>query len=476
MNNLFVNLNIISQAFFHVILKNSLYAGILFIVFFPVAFLLKKRIPKLVHGLWFLVLLRLFLPLELSLPYSIAQYIPFQKTPLSFAVGEDIIEDVNTYPLPKNDVETSFRANTVYPILLLCLLILWIALSIYYLQVNMKMHILVNKSKTIRIVHKTRIITSNDTLSPFSFGLFKPVIYIPRHLLNTLTEQEINIIIFHELAHLKHRDQFWVWIDSLIKIVYFYNPLVWWILHERQKLREWIADDEVLVRNKVQSKEYVQCLVSILKFNLFDSYAFQWAPGIGHRRSHIKHRIKRLKGDHFMSKIPALIWVMVLLAAGWLLLPMTGSMESGTVAAEKPTIKDGMDPVFINPLMNGTVSSRYGMRMHPVYKEKRLHEGIDIKAKSGTPIHAAAEGVVLKVVEDYEPGKGYGMNLILQHEDGFQTRYCQLGKILVEEGQEVNSMTVIAEVGSSGMSTGPHLHFELIKDGERINPETYIQF
>ena len=177
-----------------------------------------------------------------------------------------------------------------------------------------------------------------------------------------------------------------------------------------------------------------------------------------------------------MRKIPMFIWVMVLFTAGWLLLPMTRSVESVTVSADKTVIKETPDPVFVNPLISGIVSSRYGMRMHPVYKEKRLHQGIDIKAKPGTPIHAASEGVVLKVVKEYESGKGYGMNLFIQHANGFQTRYCQLHKILVEEGQQVNCGTVIAEVGSSGMSTGPHLHFELIKDGERINPETYIRF
>ncbi len=479
MNNLFYEFSILATKAIHFIIRESMFTSLIFMIFLPFGLLLKKRIPRLVHGLWLLVLIRLFLPLQFSLPYSVAAYLPFQDVPLSFGVEDNMIEDIeisgqNTLPFSAENVRADI--NIIYPILFMFLIISWIVLLIYYLKLNTRIPILIKKSSLIRKHGGFRIITSDHSYSPFSFGLLNPVIYIPQNLLNTLTEHDINIIITHELAHIKNRDQFWVWMDSLIKIVYFFNPLVWWIVLERQKLREWIADDNVLVQKKIKSQDYGRCLISLIKFNLFDSHAFQWAPGIGHRRSHIKHRITRLKGDHLMRKIPSFVWVMVLFTAGWLLLPMTRSVESIAISAEKPSMNESMDPVFINPLITGSISSRYGMRMHPIYKEKRLHQGIDLKAKLGTPIRAAAEGVVLKVIKDHEPGKGYGINLIIQHANGMKTRYCQLNKILVEEGEQVNAKTVIAEVGSSGMSTGPHLHFELIKDGDRINPEKFIQF
>ena len=124
---------------------------------------------------------------------------------------------------------------------------------------------------------------------------------------------------------------------------------------------------------------------------------------------------------------------------------------------------------FIWP-MRGWITSKYGYRLSPFTDEKEFHNGIDIAARLGTPIHAAASGTVKEV--EFSPNKGH--YIILQHKNNFQTRYAQCEKILPKEGQAVKSGDTIATCGSSGRSTGPHLHFELRKDGEPIDPEKYI--
>lgn len=119
------------------------------------------------------------------------------------------------------------------------------------------------------------------------------------------------------------------------------------------------------------------------------------------------------------------------------------------------------------------ISSYFGMRMHPILKYNKMHGGIDIGAPSGTPIHAAASGKVICAA--WRSG-GSGNTVIIDHGGGITTLYFHIvnGGFLVKEGQIVSAGDVIAKVGSTGLSTGPHLHFEVRKNGVRQDPLNYV--
>jgi murein DD-endopeptidase MepM/ murein hydrolase activator NlpD len=123
---------------------------------------------------------------------------------------------------------------------------------------------------------------------------------------------------------------------------------------------------------------------------------------------------------------------------------------------------------FIRPV-NGRISSGYGMRTHPIFRVRRMHHGIDIAAPHGTPIVAADSGVVV------EAGyiRGYGNTVIIDHGGGVATLYAHCSTILVRVGQEVQRGQMIARVGSTGYTTGPHLHFEIRINGDPVNPAEY---
>lgn len=112
------------------------------------------------------------------------------------------------------------------------------------------------------------------------------------------------------------------------------------------------------------------------------------------------------------------------------------------------------------------VSSGFGERIHPIFGEKRFHAGIDIPMPEGTPVRAAAEGTVIFAGEQ----RGYGKVVIVEHADGYTTRYAHNSRLLVEEGEQVGENAQLAESGSTGWTTGPHLHFEVRKDGEAVDP------
>jgi murein DD-endopeptidase MepM/ murein hydrolase activator NlpD len=116
------------------------------------------------------------------------------------------------------------------------------------------------------------------------------------------------------------------------------------------------------------------------------------------------------------------------------------------------------------------IASGYGWRIHPVYKTEKMHSGMDFTAPVGTEIHATGNGVVKKV-EHY--GKGYGNNVIISHGYGYETVYAHLSKFAVRPGQKISRGDLLGYVGNTGTSTGPHLHYEVRKNGNPVNPANF---
>lgn len=122
--------------------------------------------------------------------------------------------------------------------------------------------------------------------------------------------------------------------------------------------------------------------------------------------------------------------------------------------------------LFQFPLPKGVITSPFGMRMDPFTHQESFHSGIDIGAPYGTEVFAARGGYVAKIGDDRE----YGNYILLQHQGGYQTLYGHLSAVLVQLNQQVASGMIIGKVGSTGMSTGPHLHFEIRRNGRPEDP------
>jgi murein DD-endopeptidase MepM/ murein hydrolase activator NlpD len=140
------------------------------------------------------------------------------------------------------------------------------------------------------------------------------------------------------------------------------------------------------------------------------------------------------------------------------------AMNKEKVLAARPAIQ----PISLNQLTR--FGSAFGMRMHPILKVRKMHEGIDLTAPRGTPVFASADGTIIEA--RYTPF-GYGKKVVINHGYGYKTLYAHLSELKVQAGQVVKRGDVIGHVGSTGRSTCPHLHYEVNLHGRPVNPINY---
>lgn len=131
----------------------------------------------------------------------------------------------------------------------------------------------------------------------------------------------------------------------------------------------------------------------------------------------------------------------------------------------------GVPRIF--PVIHGhaRISSAFGWRHHPILKRRQWHDGLDIAADWDAPIVSAADGVVVYAGYRF----GYGITVDVRHANGFMTRYTHMGEAAVKNGDVLQAGDLIGLMGSTGRSTGPHVHFEVIKDDEKINPWPFVR-
>jgi murein DD-endopeptidase MepM/ murein hydrolase activator NlpD len=120
-------------------------------------------------------------------------------------------------------------------------------------------------------------------------------------------------------------------------------------------------------------------------------------------------------------------------------------------------------------------ASGWGFRIHPIYKIKKFHYGLDFTAPIGTPIYSTGDGTIQFIIKDTDKAsQGYGNMIIVNHDYGYRTLYAHMSKFNVKSGQKVKRGEIIGYVGSTGLSTGPHLHYEVIKNEKKVDPIHYL--
>lgn len=319
---------------------------------------------------------------------------------------------------------------------------------------------LINKYGLTTIDSKL-IVSVGEDLQPFSFMNF---IFLN---LSRYDEHSLRTLLLHEEAHIRQFHFIDLIFMGLFRIVFWYNPVSWFIYKKLQENHEYLADRYVIV-NGIESLSYLQLIMKHAD-----------PEGISYLESQLSRfsTLKRLKMINTSIRrkpfmrivISGTLAIMIFVASGFI-----NAEEKSDIRLNNPDrVLEKSVPPSIYPVQKDKIklTSGYGMRMHPVKKLEMLHRGIDLAAPRGTEVYATADGVVLET--DYKP-EGAGNLILIRHDESYETFYSQLDEILVEKGQKVKKGETIGKVGSSGVSTGPHLHYEVRVNGEAVDPEPYL--
>jgi murein DD-endopeptidase MepM/ murein hydrolase activator NlpD len=168
-------------------------------------------------------------------------------------------------------------------------------------------------------------------------------------------------------------------------------------------------------------------------------------------------------------------------AMGGPFIPLSGDVNQDTIAEDAEKVEVALDhfmqlkrsvyrlPIS-HPLPTGRLSSRFGIRKDPFLNRMSMHAGIDVADKHGTPIRAAGYGTVTHAGRK----SGYGLMVEIDHGNGVISRYAHMSKVLAKKGEKASKGTILGKVGTTGRSTGPHLHFETRVHGKAVNPYSFL--
>lgn len=332
-----------------------------------------------------------------------------------------------------------------------------ILLSAYIITIYVKLGTLIKRSKTIEH-HIATIYTTTKNIIPCSW--FSNII-IPKSELN----HDAEMIIAHENAHSMLKHSYDIVIIDLCCVVQWFNPAIWFIRRDLKELHEYEADNYVITQG-YSLKQYQ--LLLIKKAAGHESYSI--ANNLNH--SSLKNRITMMlsKKSSVMSRLK-LLYVVPLIG-----ISLTAFAQTNTVTVVDSNSKDSKNYSVNKTLIlhfpikstsPAEITSKYGERTNKTSGNSSFHTGIDIKVKEGTPVLASLGGVVKEVGDNPQTKGRY---VIISHENNYQTEYTHLFSYCVSKDQKVDQGGTIGRVGSSGKSTGSHLHMELRKDGKPIDP------
>ncbi len=435
-----------------------------------------KNIPiRLSNILWLFVLFVLIVPIDIPTKISVHNYIPVNET-INLMAFEQVGNVLNEREGNKNVASNMFDFKTIITLIWFIGMILLFLKSVCWLvlqsingksneKINEKIYNIFLQCKSdLKIANDIELVLQDKIKTPAIYGVVTPKLLITKEI-EKLTTNEIKYIFTHELIHYKKKDILVYRILNTLKCIYWFNPIVLFILKKIKKDLEY-ATDEITVNILKNEKMYCKTL---LKVSLFANEKYTNVLAMYNGTKELERRIKMLKSNKKVNILT--IGLLIVLC----IITLTATISLATSKMNTNKISDIVVSninEYVRPVEGGVISANFGTRIHPITKQEISHNGIDIAVENGTDVIATLSGVV--EVAGYNGEKGNYIKIV--HEKS-ASEYCHLSKILVHEGMQVNKEDKIGEVGSTGYSTGPHLHFSIIDStGQYVDPTNYIKF
>lgn len=320
--------------------------------------------------------------------------------------------------------------------------------------------------------------------SPFAVLAPQPQIVLPHALLARLDDRQCWLLLRHEVAHLQLRDPHWMRLLDALCALHWFNPFVW-ALARRLRLATELRCDRPAIRQKHMRRAYAEAYLETLRMSAARALPCTAAAFSAHDQGHHKMRIAHILSGRPRSRKSlgrrAALLALAIGAAATLTAAQAASIGRLELAAAVTTPAaagvqpepPAASPAFRGPIIGGRISSSFGVQRPKI--SATPHRGIDLVAARGTPVRSPADGQVLSAEASYSLAPNYGTVVVIDHGDGWQTLYAHLDSFAVKAGDAVRAGDTLGTVGSTGVATGPHVHVEVHRDGERIDPAQVIE-
>lgn len=476
------------------LLVESLYAALVFAVVLALSRVLRRRGPTLHLALWSLVFVRLLLPPGLSHPLGLGAVadrllgLGAGATPVHAASGAVVAAwvsagaETTTAPAAAGTVPWASVLGAAWTV--------GFAFAVAaYAHRRRAVRRLLKGARPfedpvvlslaeswrgrLSVRRPVCVVTSDEDFAPFTDGVLRPQIYLPAAV--AADRRRLEPVIAHEMAHVARLDALWLAVQGLVQLLYFFHPLVWFSGARVTFERERLCDATVLSAGHIAPRAYAASLVGVLRLALPSAGALPMTESSRRITVRIAHI---LDSDRRRPRLGAAL--VVAAALGFFVLPLAGGGAALPASDLVPTPEAVQRPAegpavhLDTPVPGGRVTWGWGPGRDPFNGNEVFHRGVDVAAAAGTPVLAPADGAVTVAAESYGPSPASGTVIIIDHGDGLATFYSHLGSLEVREGQRVARGDLIAGVGSTGRSTGPHVHFEVHRDGERVDPADYV--
>ncbi|MFN0023579.1 MAG: peptidoglycan DD-metalloendopeptidase family protein [Parvularculaceae bacterium] len=313
------------------------------------------------------------------------------------------------------------------------------------------------------------------------YGAVAPVVLVPHDIDARVAEKDIALMCAHEIAHLKRGDTRLFTATALARVLFWFNPLVTRIA-ARVELAAEEGADRLVIGAGVDRRAYAACFVkglryAALKQTLLPAMAPSFTPADRHGR---RRRLDAILSGSGEAKSPVAARLLLAVAAAGAVMLAVGqaafAVDPEVVAEKKrrtaPPAPTEATPDLATPL-DGDVTLGFGKIYKSLEDNTTLvnHKGIDIKAPMGEPVKASGDGIVVEATANLPGKESYGTTVVIDHGHGLLSRYAHLGSYSVARGQKVKKGDIIGAVGETGRVTGPHLHFEVLRQGEPVDPQ-----
>ncbi len=494
----------LGKIFYNIIILGT----VISICIFPLlAFLHKNKYKynfKSIYKIFIFMLILLILPINI-IDFSHIKNVIIQES-------EKIVEDdMNIVKIPEIKIENDktiievndeihiknnaiFNISQVVPYIWITgasLMLIYNLFSYFIFIINQKKHYISGSNYKIdeilnQLCNEMKIKNisckiSDNVITPMTVGLFIKKIILSKDILK---EEEYGFILKHELFHIKNKDIEYKFLLLILNCIYWFNPVIYMFINQVEEILELNCDENVLQgKEHSQRIKYAEILLNQIERTRNKQYRF--SMNFANRRKNIMNRFSNIVDETKKKSIVSVATMSgILIIIAVLIIAIIPNINFATqddeilnkISNQEEQIqeKENNDiettdktEKFINPLKDKYIlTSRFGQRNH------YFHKGTDLAATSGNDIVAVKSGEV--IFSSYEGA--YGNLVIIQHADSVKTYYAQCSKLNVNVGDKVNQGDVIANVGSTGNSTGPHLHFEIRINDECVNPQDYIEF